>query len=92
MTTLIIAKLNPKDADKVGEYSKRAAPTVAAFGGEFLSKGSLSPLHGDSKFAKAAIISFPSREGALGWYQSKAYQDLIVLRDEAMDCQFLIVE
>lgn len=91
MSTLVLVKLNPIDADKIAEYSKRAAETLAAFGGEFIAKGDLSALHGETKFAKSVVIAFPDYDKAVGWYNSPAYQDLIALRDAGMESQFLVI-
>ena len=91
MSTLILVKLNPIDADKMAEYSKRAAETLIPFGGEFIARGDLSPLHGETKFAKSAVIAFPDYDKAVGWYNSPAYQDIIGLRDAAMESQFLVI-
>ena len=91
MTTLVLVKLNPINAEKMASYSAQAADTVSAFGGEFLTKGTLAPLHGETAYSKSAVIAFPTAERAVAWYNSPEYQDLIELRDEAMDSQFLVI-
>ncbi|MDB5921054.1 MAG: hypothetical protein JWR40_5288 [Massilia sp.] len=91
MSAYIIVDLTVKDAEKLSQYSTAAAPTVAKFNGQFLTKGKIQPLHGVSAFQNKAVIQFPDTESALSWYASPEYQQLIALRNDGMDCQFHLV-
>jgi len=88
MTALVIVDLSPTDAERLSAYSSEAASTLVAFGGEFIAKGDIHVLHGESPFQKKVVIQFPSREKALDWYNSEAYQAIIPLRDSGMRSQF----
>ena len=88
MTALVIVDLTPIDAEQLGNYSAAAASTLVAFGGEFIAKGDIHTLHGESPFQKKVLIQFPSRENALDWYNSEAYQAIIPIRDLGMRSQF----
>lgn len=88
MTALVIVDLSPIDAEQLSLYSAEAANTLAAFGGEFIAKGDIHVLHGESLFQKKVLIQFPSRENALDWYNSEAYQTIIPLRERGMRSQF----
>jgi uncharacterized protein (DUF1330 family) len=91
MSTLIVVDLTPVDAEILKAYSANAAETLKPFGGEFLAKGAISALHGDSQFTTKVVIQFPDRERAVNWYDSAAYQRLIPNRDMGMDSQFHLV-
>ena len=91
MTTYVIVGLNPKDTEKMQEYSAQAAPIIAQYEGEFLAKGEVLPLCGEYGYKVQVIIAFPNRARAEAWYNSTDYQALIPLRNQAMECHFQIV-
>jgi len=91
MTALIIVDLTPNNKDKLAAYSAEAAKTLITYGGEFLAKGPIVPLHGESAFSTKVIIQFPSKEKAMNWYESKEYQAIIPLREEGMISQFHLI-
>lgn len=91
MQSLVIVTFNILDEDKLKEYSAAAAPTVAHFNGEFIAKGKPSQLHGDNNYAISAVIKFPDKHSAENWYNSSEYQEIIPLRNKAMDCQFQLI-
>jgi len=88
MTALVIVDLSPIDAEPLSAYSSEAASTLVSFGGEFVAKGDIHVLHGESPFQKKVVIQFPSREKAMDWYNSEAYQAIVPLRDSGMRSQF----
>jgi len=88
MTALIIVDLTPIDENQLSTYSALAAKTLVPFGGEFIAKGAIEELHGDSSFQKKVIIQFPDRASAVGWYNSGEYQQIIPIRDLGMLSQF----
>jgi len=91
MSALIIVDLTPIDREKLTAYSAQAAQTLLPYGGEFLAKGPIEALHGDTAFSTKVVIQFPDRDSAVNWYASKAYQEIIPLRNEGMVSQFHIV-
>ena len=91
MTALIIVDLTPTDKEKLSAYSAMAAETLVLFGGEFLAKGPIEALHGESAFQTKVVIQFPDRDSAMNWYRSAAYQEIIPVRDQGMDSQFHLV-
>jgi uncharacterized protein (DUF1330 family) len=91
MPAYIVVDLTPTDTTKLQQYSALAAETLISFGGEFLVKGPIESLHGESDLQVKVVIAFPDRESAAGWYNSEAYQAIIPLRDEAMESQFHLI-
>lgn len=91
MNALMIIDLSPLDQEKLGEYSAMAAETLVPYGGEYIAKGPIESLQGNTTFSTKVVIQFPDREKALNWYQSDAYQSLIPIRDQAMHSQFHLI-
>jgi uncharacterized protein (DUF1330 family) len=91
MSALVIVDLTPTDTEKLGAYSAKAGETLKPYGGEFLAKGPIECLHGDTSFTTKVVIQFPDRDSAVNWYNSDAYQAIIPLRGQGMDCQFHLV-
>ncbi len=91
MSALVIVDLTPTDKEKLTAYSTQAAQTLLPYGGEFLAKGPIEALHGDAAFTTKVVIQFPDRDSAVNWYNSKAYQDIIPLRELGMISQFHLV-
>jgi uncharacterized protein (DUF1330 family) len=91
MAAHIIVTFTPLDREQLKAYSQAAGPTVAAFDGEFINRGPLRVLSGDTPHQMHAIIQFPSRAQAEAWYASDDYQALLPLRDKGMDAVFTVV-
>jgi len=91
MSALIIIDLTPTDKDKLSAYSAMAADTLIAYGGEFLAKGAIEALHGESAFQTKVVIQFPDKDSAINWYRSDAYQQIIPTRDQGMNSQFHLI-
>ncbi len=91
MSAYIIVDFTTKDIEQLKLYGAGTPATLAQYGGEFLVKGSIQPLHGGSHYETKVIIEFTSRADAIGWYESPEYQQLIAIREQGMDCQFHLV-
>lgn len=91
MSALVIVSFNMLDLKKLKQYSAAAGPTVASHGGEFLAKGAFNTLYGKTNFSMTAVIHFSSVEAATNWYNCDDYQQIIPLRNEAMESHFQIV-
>lgn len=90
MSSYIIVNQFIKDQTKLEEYAKKSAPLLSLYDGEILFRGPVDQLAGNSKFDKAVILAFPNVDAAQNWYNSDEYQKLIPLRNEAMNCQFIL--
>lgn len=91
MTAYIIVDAAPIDQEKLSEYSAQAAATLIEFEGEFIAKGPINRIHGDSEFVMKVMIRFPDKERAESWYRSASYQALIPLREQAMRSRFELI-
>ena len=91
MIAYVTAEFTPKDKEMLQTYSAQAASTIAEFQGEFLVKAPIQSLSGKVSYEYKAIIAFPSKELAEGWFNSEQYQRLISARDKGMDSKFLLL-
>jgi len=93
MTALVLVQVRPKASDKLAQYSAASAPTIAAFGGEFIHRGKLHEvLAGADTAPGLGIIRFADVEAAKDWFASPEYQAIVPLRDEAADMSFILYE
>ena len=81
------------DPVKFEEYRVKAPPTVARYGGRYITKV------GSHKFPESphwrpervVILEFPDMEHLNAWYTSPEYQPLIALRKESTDEKDMII-
>lgn len=93
MTALIIARIAVKDPEKMKAYGAAAGPTIAKHEGTFVQRGKhIKSLLGEDASQAVAIIEFPSISSAQDWFNSRAYQALKDLREEAAEMQFTLFE
>lgn len=91
MPAYITVSFTPTNEDKLRQYVAAVPVTLAKYRGEFLVKGVLETLSGNTGYEMQVILGFPTKEQATGWYNSPDYQALIPLRDAAMRSQFQLV-
>ena len=91
MKTLVIVDLTPINKTQLAQYSALAADTLKPFDGQFIAKGEIEVLHGEAPHPIKAVIQFPDKQRAKDWYNSAAYQAIIPLREQGMECQFHLV-
>jgi len=89
--SFVIVNLNVLDEERLSKYSSKASLTVDKFGGEFVAKGPVTFLHESNEYEKVVVIQFPDSDVANNWYNSAEYQELIPLRNQAMESVFQLV-
>ena len=75
------------------KYLDRANEVFAKFNGEYLAVDE-SPrlLEGSRKHGRMVIIKFETKEDFERWYFSDEYQELLVFRLAAADCDAILVK
>jgi uncharacterized protein (DUF1330 family) len=69
------------DHEKLNAYVEKAVPTLLAHDAEILVVDETSDeLEGPNPYPRTVIIKFPSREAAMGWYNSPEYQSILTMR------------
>jgi uncharacterized protein (DUF1330 family) len=93
MPAFLVATVRVKDPEKFQQYSEKAGPTFAPFGGELVLRGaSQEVLVGQTSPHASAIIQFPDMKAIRGWFASDAYSALGHLRDAACDMTLVSYE
>src|SRR5277367_6043716 len=93
MSAYVIVEFTVKDPETYREkYAPMAGRTAKEHGGEVIAAGNLEVLHGDGSLTSVALVRFADRETALGWYNSPEYQQLIAIRNVAMEARFSVVD
>ena len=93
MKAYVIALETIHDAAMFEAYKKQVLPTLQAFGASFVVRGGRQTvMEGDWPHERMAVIEFPSREAAEGWYASPAYQAVIGLRLGSSKGSLVIVD
>ncbi|ULQ47501.1 DUF1330 domain-containing protein [Flagellatimonas centrodinii] len=93
MKTYVVAELTVTDPSWVGDYLRAVTPLVEAAGGRYLARTPrLERLEGDRPAPNTAVIlEFPSRDAALAFYHSDAYQPWKAARLSGSNGDFLLV-
>lgn len=92
MSALWIAHVRVTDAERYGEYARRATGAIAAFGGVFLVRGGpYEQLEGPDR-PRNVVARFPSLQAAHDCYHSPAYQEALSHAKGAAERELVIVE
>ena len=89
----LISESEVTDPALMQEYSEKAGPTIAPYGGELIaSTTDVAHMDGIWKPPRVVIIRFPSMEKAKAWYNSSAYQAVVHMRFRAANSSVFFVE
>lgn len=67
------------------DYVAHVLSTLEPFGGRFLVRGGTATrIEGDDPLPRVSIIAFDNIEQAKAWYNSRAYQTLVPVRQRLM--------
>jgi uncharacterized protein (DUF1330 family) len=81
------------NAEKMQEYQSKAGATLAAYNHEMLVFDKNSEvIEGNTNLPRTIVIKFDSRDAAMAWYNSPAYQEVLPLRLEATEGYAVLVD
>lgn len=93
MTAYAIFDIAVSDPERYEEYKKLAPPTIAAFGGKYLTRGGKTEvLEGRWVPTRVVILEFPSAERAKAWLDSPEYRAARALRHSTATTNAVVVE
>jgi len=93
MSALLVARIRVRDPEQMKAYGAAAGPTVAAHGGEVLSRGEYAlSLLGEGSPHVTGIMRFPSVDAVQSWFASPEYLALADLRASAGEMEFFVYE
>ena len=81
------------DAARMQEYPSKAVPTLAPYNPEVLVLDENSQVvEGTTDLHRTVVLKFASREQAMEWYNSPAYQAVLPLRLGASEGNGVLVD
>lgn len=90
MHAYLIGHIRVKEPDLWKVYVQGVAESLTPYGAEILFRGTLAKvLVGEHPYHNTVVIKFPDQAALQNWYDSKAYQELIPIRDQAADVAIL---
>jgi uncharacterized protein (DUF1330 family) len=93
MSAYIIAMVTITDPDKYNKYSAKATLASQKYGGQFVVRGgNPQVLEGSMPHQRVVVHQFESREQAVKFYNSMAYQDAKTERMGASDFNMVVVD
>ena len=93
MSTFAIAHLRAvRPGPAIVEYLERIDATLEPFQGRFLVHGDRGEIVEGDWPGFAIVIEFPDRGRARGWYESRAYQEILPLRLQNAEGDVLFVD
>jgi uncharacterized protein (DUF1330 family) len=92
MAHYIVAQIDITDRARYRQYEAGFVEVFQAFDGVALvSDESPAILEGDWSCTRTVVLRFPTKEQALEWYESDAYQELAVHRYASSSANVAIV-
>jgi uncharacterized protein (DUF1330 family) len=93
MPVYIVSRVDISDMERMKGYMAAAPETVERHGGRYIVRsGNIETIEGDTSCDRVVILEFPTREQALGWYNSQDYLPLRDIRWESAKASILMVE
>lgn len=93
MTVYIVGHIDITDPETYAGYEAGFSEIFRQYDGEFLAVDDDSlMLEGDKNHTRTVLVRFPSRAGALAWFQSDAYQELAAIRWRASTAEISLIE
>jgi uncharacterized protein (DUF1330 family) len=77
----VLFQYNLTDAEKFTQYVPQAVGTIVANGGTILiATDDQDQREGTLPTKRTVVLEFPSKQAAIGWYESAEYRSIIGLR------------
>ena len=93
MPAYIAVDIMVKDPETYDRYKTMAPPSIAKYGGTYLTRGGATkPLEGNWTPTRFVILEFPTLEAAEAWWNSPEYAPAKALRQSCADTDMLLVE
>ena len=93
MPAYVIADITVTNSERYNEYARKTPATIEKFGGNFVVRGGeITVIAGDWNPQRLVIIEFPNMATLKKWYQSKEYQKISRIREEASTGSFVFVD
>ena len=92
MTYVVVTIKKVKDIEAFREYAAKVAPIIERHGGEYVAVDKNPDVRaGEWAFVRTVIVAYPNFAAAQSWYDSHEYQQIIPIRQRAIDANIAIV-
>jgi len=93
MTHYLIARIDINDREKYSKYQAGFMEIFSQYDGKMLSVDEAPKLiEGEWPVSRTVLIEFPSKESAMAWYESEAYQALAQHRFASSDGNIVLLK
>jgi len=93
MAAYVIVDSKVTDPERIKAYGAKVGDTLKAHGGRpIVAGGAIEVIEGDWTPSRLVVVEFADADAARRWYNSPEYQEILPIRLEAADDNFLIVE
>jgi uncharacterized protein (DUF1330 family) len=93
MPAYVVVDIEIRDPDTYERYKRMAPPSIAAYGGRYLTRGGATAvLEGDWTPKRFVILEFPTMERARAWWASPEYADAKQLRHSCATTRMVVAE
>ena len=92
MTFVVVTIKEIKDIEAFREYAVKVAPMIQRYGGQYVAVDKTPDVRsGEWPFVRTVIVAYPNLAAARRWYHSPEYQQIIPIRQRAIDANIAIV-
>ena len=93
MSAFIIVEVEVLDKERYETYKSMVPPSLAAYDGKFLVRGSaVETLEGEWFPKRLVVVEFPSLSQAKAWWGSEEYSEAKALRQATAHTKMILVE
>lgn len=92
MTYVVVTITRIKDLEAFRDYAAKVTPMIEKHGGRYVAVDKAPEVRsGEWPFARTVIVAYPNMAAARGWYDSPEYQQIIPIRQRAIEANIVMV-
>ena len=93
MSAYLVVDIEIHDRERYETYKRMAPPSIALYGGRYLTRGGeTAVLEGDWTPKRFVILEFPTMEQAQAWWSSPEYAEAKALRQSIATTRMVLTE
>jgi uncharacterized protein (DUF1330 family) len=93
MPAYVVVDIEIHDPERYDRYKRLAPPSIAIYGGRYLTRGGeTTVLEGDWTPKRFVIVEFPTLERARAWWSSPEYAEAKALRQACATTRMVVTE
>jgi len=93
VSAYLVVDIEIHDRERYETYKRMAPPSIAQYGGRYLTRGGdTAVLEGEWKPKRFVILEFPTMERARAWWSSPEYAEAKALRQSIATTRMVLTE